>query len=301
MNQRKSDNISAASGQLCMIPTDRIRIRRSSIRRRSDDCPSRLVDSIKRHGILQPITVRRVPPSGDDAIGTAITGVESEVELLCGVSEFEVICGERRLLAAKLLKIDKIPCILTCADDKKAAEIALIENLHRQDLNFFELAEGIASLIYHHGMTQEEVAKRLSLSQPSVANKLRLLRLPANERELILSAGLSERHARAILKLPCPERRQEAIKQIARRELSVSQAEQYIDRLLSPASDAAENEAPRQILILKDLRIFYNTLDRAISTMERAGVNIVKEKRESDDSLELLIKIQKNPPESAAV
>ena len=294
----------AEFARLFTLPIDRIISNASAPREFFDEeSLARLADSISKHGILQPVTVRRVktaaPRSATD--GTKVSGTVSEVAFLCGVSKFELVCGERRLRAAKMLGLSEIPCILMASDDEKSAEIAIVENIHREDLNFFEQAAAIACLIDLFQLTQEEAASRLSLSQPYLANKLRLLRLTPVERELILAKRLSERHARALLKLSTPEERINAVKFIVSHDLNVVQTEKYIDHLLFAETHADPAPNGRHLLILKDLRIFYNTLDRAISTMKRSGVEIIQEKRENDDSYELLIKIPKKYTQNSAV
>ena len=167
----------------------------------------------------------------------------------------------------------------------------MIENIQRENLNMFEQASAIASLIETYHMTQEQIARRLSSSQSYVANKLRLLRLTDDERELILRCGLTERHARAVLKLPRAEDRLAALERIASRRMNVASTEEYIERLLS------ETEPVRRLeyrLLRQDIRLFYNTVDRAVDTVRRAGIGIRSVRREVGDSVELVISID-NP------
>lgn len=242
----------------------------------ADETILSLADSIRRHGILQPLSVR----------------------LIDGM-KYELIAGERRLRAAKLIGMKDVPCLVIAADERRSAELAIIENLQREDLNIFEQAGAIASLIDIYGLTQEQAAKRLSSSQSYVANKLRILKLTSEEREIILKHGLSERHARTLLRIDDPERRLAALEHIAEASLNVSQSEEYVDRILTspepvqPESASKTSEKGRERLILKDIRIFYNTVDRAVETMERAGVAVTSERHESDDFYELLIKVRK--------
>ena len=172
----------------------------------------RLADSIRRYGILQPLTVRRT------ASDTSCP--------------YELIAGERRLRAAKLLGYLTVPCVIIEADEKMSAEMAIIENLMREDLNMFEKAYGFKQLIENYGHTQADIAQKMSLSQSAVANKLRLLKLSCEEQRLILETGLSERHARALLKIDSKETRMETIKHAAANKLNVASTEQYIEKLL---------------------------------------------------------------------
>lgn len=181
---------------ILQIRTDSIRPNHAQPRARFDhNSILRLADSIRRYGILQPLTVRRSP---DDTI-----------------YDYELIAGERRLRAAKMLGYYTVPCILIEADERMTAEMAIIENLLREDLNMFEQAYGFQKLIENHHLTQEDVARRLSLSQSAVANKLRLLKLSLEEQNLILECALTERHARALLKISDPAVRSELIRKIA--------------------------------------------------------------------------------------
>lgn len=197
---------------ILQIRTDSIRPNHAQPRARFDhNSILRLADSIRRYGILQPLTVRRSP---DDTI-----------------YDYELIAGERRLRAAKMLGYYTVPCILIEADERMTAEMAIIENLLREDLNMFEQAYGFQKLIENHHLTQEDVARRLSLSQSAVANKLRLLKLSLEEQNLILECALTERHARALLKISDPAVRSELIRKIAAEKWNVRESERYIDAI----------------------------------------------------------------------
>lgn len=228
----------------------------------SDGALTSLADSIARHGVLQPLLVREV---GD---------------------RYELIAGERRLRAATLAGLDRVPCIIKESDMAYSAELAIIENLQREDLNMFEEAEAIRSLIESCGMTQEIAAARLSCSQSYVANKLRLLKLPELQRRAILECGLTERHARALLRLHDNDERADAIAVIIKRGLNVAATEDYIEELLCAAERAktAERAARyerdlRTRLLTKDMRLFYNSIDRAVKGVRDCGFD-VEAKRE---------------------
>lgn len=232
----------------------------------SEEALRELAASISAHGILQPLTVRR---SG----GT-----------------WELVAGERRLRAAKIAGLRTVPCLETEADDRASAELALVENLQREDLGYFEEAEAIAAYLRRTGCTQEEAAVMLGRSPSAVANKLRLLRLSPVCRERLGNAGLSERHARVLLRLEDETERLSALKHIADNHLNVAQAEQYIQRRL----DAIQS-APRQkrTFILKDVRLFLNSVDRGLRLIREAGVDAVTKRDDTEDAILLTIRIPK--------
>ncbi len=253
-----------------------------------DEAIFKLADSIRRHGILQPLTVRQADeiPRDDGTFGR-------KEEFL-----YELIAGERRLRAAKVAGLREVPCLILNATDKQSAELALVENLQREDLNPFEQASAIAALIDLYGLTQEETASVLGISQSAVANKLRLLRLTAAERRILLSEGMGERHARALLKISDPARRLVLLQDAARRSLNVMQMEALIDRELCPP-DPASGETKRLRGALKDLRIVSNTIGRAVDVIEKAGIDVAQEKREIGDTVEFVIRIRKRSEPAA--
>ncbi len=230
---------------------------------------SELAESIRENGVLQPITVR-----------------------LVGRAYF-LIAGERRLRAAYMAGLLEIPCIVICADDSKAAVLALLENLQRAELSFFEEASGMERLIRSCGFSQEDIARKLGKSQSAVSNKLRLLRLGNEVMNEITEGGLTERHARAVLRLNTREERINAVRHIRKNNLNVSQTDEYIEKLLVNR-DRQKEEAPRmRQYVIKDVRLFYNTLNRAVDTMRRAGVKADFEKDEDDEEIRVSIKIFK--------
>lgn len=229
-----------------------------------------LKSSIDENGILQPLTVRKI--SGSD---------------------FELIAGERRLRASKLLGLKEVPCILVDCSDEQSAIFALIENLQRSDLNPFEEAEGIQKLIEKQGLTQETAAKKLGKKQSTVANKLRLLKLNADERAKIMQAGLTERHARALLKLKEPKDRAFALEKMIKNSLNVQQSEELIQKILTEDQMKLNMPSAHRTIIIKDVRIFINTLDKAVNTMRVSGIDAVSEHTESEEYLEYTVKIPK--------
>lgn len=224
-----------------------------------------LTESIEEFGILQPITVRKVRGG------------------------YELVAGERRFRAAQNAGLDSIPAIILNVDEKKSALLALLENLQRDDLSFFEVAESYQSLIKTQGMTQEEIAKKLGKSQSNIANKLRLLRLYPRTRRLILEYSLSERHARALLHLTNEEAQISAVRTINEKNLNVSEAEDLVRKMLKPA------QAPAQKLKFKsfqDVRVFTNTIKKALEIMRDGGVNADMETNSFDWGIEYVIKVR---------
>ena len=230
-----------------------------------------LSESIKSYGILNPLTVR------------------------CRGGKIELVAGERRLRAAKMAGLEEVPCILLDVNMEDASLIALIENLQRRDLDFIEEAVGLSRLIRMFGMSQEEAAKRIGKSQSAVANKLRLLKLPRDVLENLRSYGLSERHGRALLRLTDPNAQRMALEYIAANSLTVAATEEYIEALVSaPAAEEPEKPEPRRTLILKDVRVFLNSLNRSLDLMKQGGIDAGVQRQETEDSLILTISIPKS-------
>ena len=212
--RQKQEEVDEIATRVIQIKTDDIRPNRAQPRAEFDqNSIIRLADSIRRYGILQPLTVRRTEDQ-DDIYG------------------YELIAGERRLRASKLLGYLTVPCIIMETTEQTSAELAIIENLLREDLNMFEQANSFKKLIENHRLTQEEVARRMSLSQSAVANKLRLLRLSYEEQRAILETGLTERHARAMLRLESAPKRMDAIHTVSERKMNVQETEKYIEAML---------------------------------------------------------------------
>lgn len=267
-----TENDTNEHGRILDIPVDTIIPNPSQPRKQFDSEPIiRLADSIRRYGILQPLTVRRVEDG-----------------------RCEIVAGERRLRAAKLLGLETVPCIIVDVDEKKSAELAIIENIQRENLNIFEQASSIASLIDIYNLTQEDAARQLSMSQSFVANKLRILRLTQPERDKILEYNLTERHARALLKVDSVEQRLRIIEYINSHSLNVATTEAYIDRMLAESGRKSNPRSPKRI-ILKDIRLFYNSLDKAVSLVRQAGIDIRTERTESDSNIDIVITIPKPP------
>ena len=237
-----------------------------------DEGLEELSRSIKDYGILNPLSVR-----------------------LRG-SRYELVAGERRLRAARLAGLKEVPCILLDVNMEDASLIALVENLQRRDLDFIEEANGINQRIRMFGMSQEEAARRIGKSQSAVANKLRLLRLPQDVLEGLRQNGLTERHGRALLRLPDGESQRAALLYIIDNGLTVAATDAYIDALLQEP-EPEEPEAPkaegRRTFVLKDVRVFLNTLSRSIDLMKQGGIDAGVRREETEDQLILTISIPK--------
>lgn len=222
-----------------------------------------LASSIMEYGVIQPITVRRNFVGG-----------------------YELISGERRLRASKLAGLTEIPAIVVDTDERQSAIFALIENIQRADLNFFEEAIAIKNLISEWNITQEEASERLGKAQSTLANKLRLLKLGSEEQQMILQNGLTERHARALLKINDEKKRTQALIHIVEKKMNVVQAETFIEQLLSEPKPEK-----KRILIIKDVRLFINTINKALDTMKRAGIKAEAEKKQDDEFIEYVVRI----------
>ena len=229
----------------------------------SENAIESLAESIKQNGLISPLTVRKAKKG------------------------YMLVAGERRLRALKLLGRQYAPCIVLDIEDKASATLAIIENLQREDLNPFEQAEAIYTLISKWGLTQSEAAEKLSLSQSAVANKLRLLRLSQEERAVILKNSLTERHARALLSIKETEARRAALNYIVRHKLNVEKSEKYIENLLRKPKGGDTK------MVFKDLRIFINTIHMAVETMRKSGVMASATKGESEGFIEYTIRIPK--------
>lgn len=231
---------------------------------------AQLAESIRQYGVLNPLTVRRLPTGG-----------------------YELVAGERRLRAARVAGLNDVPCLVIAADNEDSSAITLVENLQRRDLDFFEEAQGFRRLIDQYGLTQEEAARKVGKTQSAVANKLRLLRLSAQNMELIRSANLTERHARCLLRLDEESDRINATNYIIEHDLNVSRSEQYIESLLAQEQEpeTASGGGRKVVRLIKDVRFFLNTLNRAVGVMVDAGVGATVEQQESDDGLTLTINI----------
>ena len=254
-------------GQIILIPQEDIYPNPNQPRSRFDfDELEGLAQSIRQNGIIQPIAVR-VNASGN----------------------YELISGERRLRASRLVGISLIPCIIMEASDEKSALFALIENMQRSDLGFFEEASAIEKLIVDFNMSRDDVCRKLGKAAPTISNKLRLLKLPEDVRLKITQEGLTERHARALLRLPTRAQLDRALSVISDKRLNVAESEKLIDQMLS----ADKSSKKPTVKLFKDVRIFVNTLNHAVDTMRRAGIEADSAKSETDEYIEYIVRIPK--------
>lgn len=262
-----SKPIPAAEGgvEVQWIETAQIRPGRYQPRRSLSQAElEELARSIQEHGLLQPILVRRVEDG------------------------YELVAGERRWRAAQMAGLARVPAIVREADDRTAAEWALIENLQRAELHFLEQAEGFRRVMEEFGLTQEELARRLGCSQGAIANKLRLLRLPEEVRAVIRERGLGERQSRSLLRLEDPGQQLEAVKAIAERQLSAEESERLVEGLLQGRARRRRVRA-----VYGDARIFVNGLRQVVRQARKAGFEAALEEGEDDAAWTFVVKLAK--------
>ena len=226
-----------------------------------------LAQSIAENGLLQPVTVRRENGS------------------------YYLIAGERRLRACKLAGLKEIPALVADCEPEDSAVLALLENLQRKDLQMFEQANAIVNLLREWQITQEEAAKRLGMSQSYLANKIRLLKLSPEEQEEILKHHLSERHARALLRVDDMTLRQKLLATVIERGLNVAQTEELAAAALQPKKPTGKR---KRTFIAKDIRLFINTIDHAVDAMKTAGIPAQTEKKETEEYIECTVRIPKS-------
>jgi ParB family chromosome partitioning protein len=261
------------SNTLEIIPVDYIRPNPYQPRRVfSEESLNELAHSIKQYGLLQPITVRKLSHN-----------------------YYELIAGERRWRAVCKAGFTHIKAVVQPAIDEDSAVIALIENLQREDLHFFEEAEGYQSLMKEHGLTQEELARRLGMNQSTVANKMRILKLPISVKDQISAFKLSERHARALLRLHNEEAQLKVLHEIKQRNLSVKLTEDLVEKMLSKLYGEEPPEINRQnvVCIMRDYRIYLNTIKKALARIKKSGVKVSFSATESKEKLSISIELAK--------
>ena len=226
---------------------------------------SALAESIAHNGILQPLSVRR---SGE---------------------KFELIAGERRLRAAKMCGFEVVPCIVHEISDRHSAILALVENIQRQDLSFFDEAVAIEKLITYYGMTQEDAASKLGKAQSTIANKLRLLRLSKYERKHNKHLNLTEPHARALLKLGSPADRLVILEKVVKNNLNVERTERLIDEYIGREKVKASYK--KRSKVFHNVKMFVNTINKAVETLQPAGNSATSINIQSDDYIEYRVRI----------
>ncbi|MCQ4727423.1 ParB/RepB/Spo0J family partition protein [Anaerotignum faecicola] len=228
-----------------------------------------LTSSIKEFGVMQPITVR-----------------------LINGHCYELVCGERRLRAAKLAGLSTIPAMVVSINDNKSALIALTENIQRQNLNYIEEALGYQSLVEDYGLTQEEVAQKLGKSQSSIANKIRLLRLSDNIKGMLLDNNLTERHARSFLKIPDERVREEVVYQVIQEGLNVKKTEELVNETIEKLRESVIERSDQKIKRnLGDIRLVTNTIKKSVELMKNSGIDAVYKVEEKPEGYEIVISI----------
>ena len=226
---------------------------------------SSLAESIEQNGILQPLTVRRYS------------------------DKFELIAGERRLRAAKMCNMDAVPCIVYDISQRESAILALVENIQREDLSYFDEASAIEKLIKYYGMTQEDAAAKLGKAQSTIANKLRLLRLTDEERIIIVQNELTERHARALLKLGSAEDRLIILEKVIHNKLNVERTEALIEDYIG--GQKIRNSYKKRSAVFQNVKIFVNTINKAVQTMQAAGISADSKKIQNENYIEYRVRI----------
>lgn len=263
-NPKKSD-------RLIFLPPEKIAVR-GGVRREFDSQKLHgLAQSIRRNGLIQPIGVAKTAQKGD---------------------EYVLIFGERRYRACCMAKLRAIPCIVMNEKSDTPKLCSLLENLQREDLTFFEQADGIRALGDEYGMSRHEIAEKLGISESAVSNKLRLLRLTPSQRESIENMSLTERHARALLRICDDSARTQALREIIDRGMNVDESERYIDRLLLPKMPNRRDK-----LVVKDIRLFVNSINKAINVMKISGINARSEREEDDEYIKYTVLISKRTNE----
>ena len=257
------------SGRILYLPVGQIHPNPSQPRKIFDaDGLQERAGSIRTYGILQPLTVRRRN------------------------GEYELVAGERRLRAAKIAGMTEVPCILLTVDEEQSGMVALVENLQRRDLDYIEEAQGLARLMRQYGLNQEQAAARVGKSQSAVANKLRLLRHSPAVLSALRENGLSERHARALLRLPTEEERLAALAVVIRQQMNVAKTEEYIDSLLARKRQPEPKKGIRK-LIVRDVRLFINSVNHNLDLIRGAGIRAEASQEETESEIVLTIRLPK--------
>ncbi len=273
MRRKKDKHPYESHGQVWEIPTGDIRPNPAQPRKEfALDKLVELAQSISENGILQPLTV----------------SFEAEGPTL--------VAGERRLRAARIAGLPTVPCVEVTGEERRRRVLTLVENMQRQDMNCFEEAEGIRALIDAYELTQSEAAQQLGYSQAAIANKLRLLRLPEDLRRRLAEAKLSERHARALLRLTDRTQREEAARRMIGEKLTVAQAERLVDTLLA----GRVRRRPAKPLV-RDVRLFLNTVNHALDVMRRGGIPVESDRRDGEEYIEYVVRIPRHAAEKTMV
>lgn len=239
----------------------------------SEDALHELANSILEHGLMQPITVREIG------------------------GFYELIAGERRLKASKLAGLETIPAVIVEVTTKDSAVLALIENLQRENLNFLEESQAYNTIMQDYGYTQQELANTLGKNQSTIANKLRILKLSPKVQKIIVENNLTERHARALLKLPSEEHQVAILEKVIKQELNVKRTEQLIEQMLVDITkeEIIKHKSNQKVkTYIRDMRLVTNTITEAVNLIQKAGIDAKYTMKEQADSYEIRIKIPIN-------
>lgn len=271
--ERKIEEKKVDEKKITMIPIDLIRPNPYQPRRKFDQATmDELCKSIQQYGIIQPINVRKISNT-----------------------HYELVAGERRLRATAMTGQKEIPAIIVDVGEDDSAVMALIENLQREDLGYMEEAEGYRNLIKEHGLTQEELAQKIGKSQSTIANKIRLLRLSPMVKKILADNNLTERHARALLKLEDEQLQLKILQKVCEKGLNVRKTEELVQRALEKYCNPSKPEDSKKRITksIKDIRIFVNTIRQAIDTMKKSGVNARAAQIDRGEYLEFIVRIPK--------
>jgi ParB family chromosome partitioning protein len=251
-------------GEVVYLPVDRIGTNPYQPRRAFErEQLMELAESIRQYGVMQPVSVR------------CING-----------SAYELVAGERRLRACRLLGLATIPAIIVTVTDRESAVIALIENLQRENLNYIEEAEGFINLISDYSLTQEQLARQIGKSQSAIANKLRILKLPHKVKAQLIEHGLSERHARALLRLGGEDEQLQALRVIVEDEMTVKSTDDMVERILRGRAKNSDGDAKSRLKVIpyvKDIRLFTNTIKQAVEIMKNSGISTLYDIKQTDN------------------
>lgn len=259
------------SHDIVELPVDQIEINPFQPRKTfSEDGLAELAASIREFGIIQPLVLRRTEQGN------------------------ELIAGERRLRAARLAGLAAVPCVFRQATDKEMAEIALIENLQREDLHFFEESAGYEKLLTQFELTQEELAQRVGKNQSTIANKLRLLKLSPEVRDYIFQAHLTERHSRALLKIEAESVQMQILQSVVENKLTVRDTELFIEQILVPPPQETKPVKKQSMMkVIKDVRIFINTVGELVKQMKIIGLDVKLTQTQDEETVTLTMVVPK--------
>jgi len=253
-----------------MVPLAQIHSGRYQARTNfSEEEIQNLAASIREHGLLQPVVVRRVQDG------------------------FELVAGERRVRAARLIGLESVPAVVREMGDEETALVGLVENLQRENLNPVEEALGLKRVLEEMGITQEELARRIGKSQSTIANKLRLLKLPPEVLKHLSEGSLTERHAREFLRLDRGEDRLLAAQRVISENLTVQQTERLVEGMLAAAQDCAHPPKKKRKAVYKDLRLFLNAFRQVARELQKTGVEAEWSESEDDDWFIVTVRVPK--------